>query len=294
MKVSVGAPFFNKMTLPIIVMLLFLMGVGPALPWRSATAGEVKSKLIPPFGGALLFAAGALVAGARNFYGIVAFAFVGYALVAVLREYWIGMRARHTAHGENWVTALFLLVRSNQRRYGGYLAHIGLLIAAMGIAGSSSFRKESEMTMRPGDTLTVAGQTIRLKSVWGREEVQRSVIGTTVEVLRNGRVIGIIEPRMNYYPTQDQPVPTPQVRSTLGGDLYLTLMAFDSTGKHATIRAIVQPLVSWIWLGGGIVVLGAIIGMFPPRRRGDDAVAEVEVVRPAPVLAGTAVAEATL
>jgi cytochrome c-type biogenesis protein CcmF len=287
-KVSVGAPFFNRMTLPMVVMLLFLMGVGPALPWRSATAAEMRSKLLPPLVGALLFCVGALVAGARNFYGVVAFTFVGYAAVANLREYWIGLRARRNAHGEGWATALYRLIRGNQRRYGGYLAHLGLLIAALGVAGSSSFRREREMTMKPGDTLTVAGQTIRLKGVWGREEVQRSVIGATVEVLKNGRVVGIIEPRMNYYPTSDQPVPTPQVRSTIGGDLYLTLMAFDPNGAHATIRAIVQPLVSWIWFGGGVIVLGALIGMLPARRRPDGSLAEPDAV---PVL-GAVIAEA--
>jgi len=289
-KVSVGAPFFNRMTLPMIVMLLFLMGVGPALPWRSATAAEMRSKLLPPLVGALLFCIGALVAGARNFYSVVAFSFIGYAAVANLREYWIGLRARRNAHGEGWATALFLLIRSNQRRYGGYLAHLGLLLVALGIVGSSSFRREGEMTMKPGDTLTVAGQTIRLKGVWGRQEVQRSVIGATVEVLKNGRVVGVIEPRMNYYPTSDQPVPTPQVRSTIGGDLYLTLMSFDPNGAHATIRAIVQPLVSWIWFGGGVVVLGALIGLFPARRRPDGSLAEPDV---GPVV-GAVVAEAAL
>jgi cytochrome c-type biogenesis protein CcmF len=114
------------------------------------------------------------------------------------------------------------------------------------------------------------------------------VIGATVEVLKNGRVVGVIEPRMNYYPTSDQPVPTPQVRSTIGGDLYLTLMAFDPNGAHATIRAIVQPLVSWIWFGGGVIVLGALIGMLPARRRPDGSLTEPDA---APVL-GAVVAEA--
>src|SRR6185436_4004821 len=109
--------------------------------------------------------------------------------------------------------------------------------------------------------------TVRLKEVWGREEVQRSVIGTTMEVLNDGKVTGTIEPRMNFYPTSDQPVPTPAVRSSIFGDLYLNLMAFDPKGAHATIKVIVQPLVPWMWFGGGVVVLGAIIGGLPPRRR---------------------------
>jgi cytochrome c-type biogenesis protein CcmF len=268
-KVSVGAPFFDRMTLPLILLLLFLMGVGPALPWKSATAADVRSKLLPPFIGAALLGLAGFVAGARSPYAVLAFSFIGYAAFANLREYWIGMRARRRAHGEAWAMALLRLVRGNNRRYGGYVAHLGILLVALGIVASQAFRSDREMTLKPGESLTVAGQTVRLKVVWGREEPQRSVIGATMEVIDEGKVIGIIEPRMNFYPTSDQPVPTPQVRSTVGGDLYLTLMAFDRSGSNATIRMIVQPLVPWMWFGGGVIVLGALIGLLPVYRRSE-------------------------
>ncbi len=104
--------------------------------------------------------------------------------------------------------------------------------------------------------------------MWGREEPQRSVIGATLEVIdANGRVSGILEPRMNYYRVSDQPVPTPDVRSSIKGDLYANLMAFDPNGANATVKLIVEPLVPWIWFGGLIVVIGAVIGMFHGRRR---------------------------
>ncbi|MDE3126583.1 MAG: heme lyase CcmF/NrfE family subunit [Gemmatimonadota bacterium] len=266
-KVSVGEPFFNKMTLPLIVSLLFLMGVGPALPWGSATKAEMKAKLLPPFSAAAVMAAIALAVGARNPYAVLAYAFVGYAAFANLREYWIGMKARHAAHGESWPVALARLVGGNRRRYGGYVAHLGVLLVALGIAASESFRAEREATLAPGQTITVAGHTARLKEVWGREEPQRAVIGATMEVVQNGKVVATADPRMNFYPTQSAPVPTPQVISSIGGDLYFNLMAFDQNGSHATVKLIVQPLVPWIWFGGGVVVLGAIIGIFPKRRR---------------------------
>ncbi len=266
-KVSVGEPFFNKMTLPLIVSLLFLMGVGPALPWGAATKDEMKRKLLPPFSAAAVMAAIALAVGARNPYAVLAYAFVGYAAFANLREYWIGMKARHAAHGENWLVALSRLVGGNRRRYGGYVAHLGVLLVALGIAASESFRAEREATLAPGQSITVAGHTARLKEVWGREEPQRAVIGATMEVVKDGKVVATADPRMNFYPTQSTPVPTPQVISSIGGDLYFNLMAFDQNGSHATVKLIVQPLVPWIWFGGGVVVLGAIIGIFPKRRR---------------------------
>ncbi|MEO7502907.1 MAG: heme lyase CcmF/NrfE family subunit, partial [Gemmatimonadaceae bacterium] len=267
-KVSVGEPFFNRMAVPAMVSLIFLMGVGPSLPWGSTTWADARRRLMSPVIGALIIGAIAVLAGARGIYAILAFAFVGYAAMGNLREYWIGTRARRRAHGESWPTAFVRLIGGNRRRYGGYVAHIGALLVAIGVTASATFRTEREATLLPGDTLTVAGRTVRLKGVWGREEPQRSVIGATVEVLaKDGKVAGILEPRMNFYRVSDQPVPTPDVRSSIKGDLYVNLMAFEPSGANATLKVIVEPLVPWIWFGGFVVVLGAIIGMFHGGRR---------------------------
>jgi cytochrome c-type biogenesis protein CcmF len=224
--------------------------------------------MIPPSIGALVLGAIGVLAGARGMYAVLAFAFVGYAAVGNLREYWIGVRARHRAHGENWGTALVRLILGNRRRYGGYVAHIGVLLVALGVTASSTFRSEREATLLPGELLTVAGHTVRLQSVWGREEPQRSVIGATMDVLgTDGVVIGTVEPRMNYYHVSDQPVPTPDVRSSIRGDLYVNLSAFEPNGANATVKVIVEPLVPWIWFGGFVIVLGAVIGMFHRGRR---------------------------
>ncbi|MFI5232752.1 MAG: heme lyase CcmF/NrfE family subunit [Gemmatimonadales bacterium] len=262
-KVSVGEPFFNRMSLPIVVTLLFLMGVGPALPWKAASKAELKSKLIPPAAGAALLLVIALVAGARSPYALLAFTFAGYAAFANLREYWIGMRARHAAHGEGWGTALFRLIGGNRHRYGGYTAHLGIILVALGVAASSTFRSEHEATIKPGETISLAGQTLRLKEMWGREEPQRSVVGATLEVMNGTSVGGTMEPRMNFYPASQSPVPTPAVRSGVLGDLYVNLQAFRQDGSNATIRVIYEPLVPWIWFGGGVVVFGALIAIFP-------------------------------
>jgi cytochrome c-type biogenesis protein CcmF len=267
-KVSVGEPFFNRMTIPAMVALIFLMGVGPSLPWGSTTWADARKRLAPPLAGALIMAAIAIAVGTRSIYALLAFTFVGYAAVGNLREYWIGMRARRRAHGEGWATALTRLVRGNRRRYGGYVAHIGILFVAIGVTASSAFRTEREATLLPGETLTVSGKTVRLKGVWGREEPQRSVIGATLDVLdKDGAVTGTLEPRMNFYRVSDQPVPTPDVKSSIKGDLYVNLMAFEANGANATIKVIVEPLVPWIWFGGLVIVIGAIIGMFHSGRR---------------------------
>ena len=110
---------------------------------------------------------------------------------------------------------------------------------------------------------------VRLNQVYGREEVQRSRIAANVSIMQDGKEIGRLDPAMNFYPTSETPIPTPAVRSRPWGDIYVNLMAFKPDGSSATLKVIVEPLVPWIWFGGGIVCLGAIISMstMPGRRR---------------------------
>ena len=266
-KVSVGTPFFNRMSIPLMVALLFLMGVGPALPWKKAAGAELKGRLLPGVVVGVVLALIAGVMGARNVYSLLAFLFAGFSLGVNVEEFVRAANARVKAHGEGFVTALGRVVSADRRRYGGYIAHIGVVLVALGVAASATFKKEQEATLRPGESITVAGHTVRLKGAWAREEKQRQVIGATMEVMDGARVVGVIEPRMNYYPTSQQPVPTPQVRSMLTGDLYLNLMAFKQDGSNVTVKVIWEPLVPWIWFGGLVVCLGAAVGMMAPLQR---------------------------
>ncbi|HUH13523.1 MAG TPA: heme lyase CcmF/NrfE family subunit [Longimicrobiales bacterium] len=261
-KVSVGAPFFNRMTLPLSMMLLFLVGVGPALPWRQARMDELKRRFTAPAVALVLVLVVSWAAGARNPYTLMAFAFAAWALLLNLGEFWQGTAARMRAHGESPPTALRRLVAANSRRYGGYTAHIGFILMVVGIAASSSFRVEREMTLEVGETVRVEDYTLRLESVWAEDEPQRFVVGAEVAVLNAaGKLIGTLDPRLNYYPTSDQPITTPAVRERPHEDLYLTLLAFERDGSQATIQAIVEPLVWWIWAGGVIIGLGALISL---------------------------------
>ena len=275
-KVSVGAPFFNKMTVPLCAALLFMVGVGPALPWRGGDPETLKKKFITPtifaiFGGII-----SVMAGARSVYGVLAFMFAAFALGTNGQEFWQGSRARMRAHGENFATALTRLVRSNNRRYGGYVAHIGVVVMAFGIAASSVFKTERQATLRPGDTMQVKGYTLRFDKVWGKEEPHRVVIGADLIVLKGTREIGKLDPRTNFYRARNEPVPTPSVRERFLGDLYANLMSFERDGSNATFVVYYQPLVGWIWAGGFIIALGALIGLMRPRKRAGRAAAKPE------------------
>lgn len=265
-KVSVGAPFFNKMTIPLALALILLMGVAPALPWGRVAPGAAMRRLLLPLATALAVAAVTTLLGVRAPTLVLAFALAAFAFVANGREYVGGVWARVRAHGETPPTALVRLVAANRRRYGGYLAHLGVVFMTVGIAASSGFRTDREGTLRRGEAIRISGYEVRFERLWGAEEPRRFVVGADVTVLRDGRALTVLDPRLNYYRTQAEPVPTPAVKSGLV-DVYVNLMAFEADGSSVTLSVTVEPLVSWIWVGGAVIALGALVAIWPGRRR---------------------------
>jgi cytochrome c-type biogenesis protein CcmF len=282
-KVSVGAPFFNRMALPVMMALLFLLGVGPLLPWHQTSKDELVRRLRIPGAALVATLLIGVLAGVHNVYALLAFAFGAFAFATVVREFWRGAESRVRTRGENAAVALARLVASNGHRYGGYVAHAGVVMAVVGIAASSAFKTEREVTLTPGQSVTVSGVTARLDTVWGRQEVQRVTIGASVTLLDGSRVVGHIEPTQHFYNSSEEPVPTPAVRSSVRRDIYVNLMAFSNDGSSATLRVLIEPLVMWIWLGGLVVCIGAAIALWPRRRR----VADAAVAQPGPITIGS-------
>ncbi|NIP78916.1 MAG: heme lyase CcmF/NrfE family subunit [Gemmatimonadetes bacterium] len=268
-RVTVGEPFFNRMTLPLAVMLIFLVGVGPVLPWGQATEKHFRRFVVPGVVGVL----GAVVwmaVGGRHLLALLGIALAAFAITANLGELWIGMRARMRAHGENPLSAAGRLVMANSRRYGGYIAHLGILIVSVGIIASSSFTLDHEFTLSRGETAEVGDYTLRFDDIWGSDEARRFSITAELAVLKDERQIGTLRPKLNYYRMSDQPIATPAVRTRAHEDLYLTLMAFEEDGETVTIRALVEPLVGWIWVGALIIGTGAFVALQYRSRRADD------------------------
>lgn len=267
-KVSVGPPFFNRMTVPLMVGLLFLLGVGPALPWRGLVPGTARRQFLPPLVAAILVAALGLILRVPSGWALAAFAFAAFAATANAQEFFAGTAARMKAHGEMLPVAFGRLVMANRRRYGGYIAHFGIIAAAVGITASSTYRSEREVTLKPGQTVELQGYTVRLDELSAQEEPQRVVITADMSLLSaDGKSIASLRPRQNFFKSSDQPVNTPGVRSTARNDLYINLLAFERDGSSATVHVIVQPLVGWIWLGGLVVAFGAAFGTVPLPRR---------------------------
>jgi cytochrome c-type biogenesis protein CcmF len=275
-RVSVGPPYFNKVSVPLGLLLLFLMGVGPALPWRRTSPEKLRRTfLVPVLAGIASFAV-VFALGMRAFWPLLTIGFAGFVMATIFEEFRKGVRARRRIAGVSGPVAFWQILTRNNRRYGGYVVHAGIVVIIVALAISGTWRSEREVTLNRGEHMVLGDYVVQFDDVWGQEEDHRFVVGSRFTVFRQGKEIGTLEPRMNYYPNSQQPIATPAVRSSLKEDLYLTLMAFDQEqGRHATVRAIVNPAVPWLWIGGMIVALGGILAVAPQRKGGRPALATV-------------------
>jgi cytochrome c-type biogenesis protein CcmF len=265
-KVSVGAPYFNQMSVPIALALVFLAGIGPALPWRKGSPGLLAKKFLWP--GVLAAATGLVIPFLGVRAPLVWLTIVMAALAfGLLAGEVLGPAAIRRARGEGPLRAVWGVATGNRRRYGGYIVHSGVLLMAIGIAVSSVYRQETEFTVRPGQAGTLGNYAIQFDSVWAKAEPHRDAVVAGVTAFYKGSSIGQFYPRLNYYRIQREPIATPAVREHAREDLYLVLMAYDQQGAHATLKAIVSPLVGWIWVGGIVMGLGVIFGLWPRGRR---------------------------
>jgi cytochrome c-type biogenesis protein CcmF len=267
-RASVGAPWFNRVNAPIFVALLFLTGVGPALPWGGASWTTVRERFALP----ILAAVGVVVAGwALGVPGGAPLGILGLAtfvLVVMGDEVVRGARARGRARGEPAPLAVLRLATRNRRRYGGYLAHAGICVMAVAIAVSATLGIDRTATLRPGETLSLGAYTLTYdRLVIERLASDARVLETRAELTLAGPQSGALATALRDYPNSSTAIATPAVRTALGEDLYVTLLADNPTTRTVTLRVFVNPLVMWIWAGGGIVALGALFAIWPDRRR---------------------------
>jgi cytochrome c-type biogenesis protein CcmF len=265
--ISVGAPWYDRVTTPLIVVLLFLMGVGPALPWGAASWRTLQQRFSLPALLAVLLVAAALALGLRGVgpLGILGLAvFVGGIMVdEVVR----GARARARGRGEDPATATWRLATRNRRRYGGYTVHVGVLVMAVGVAVSSGLSIDRTVTLAPGETATIAGYTLtHQRLVVEPLANDPRVVETRADVSYAGPQSGELSTALRDYPNSVAAIATPAVRTSLAEDLYVTLLASDPDSETVSLHLFVNPLVVWIWIGGAIVGIGSAFAIWPDRR----------------------------
>jgi len=262
-RLTVGEPYFERMGVPIGIALLFFMAVGPLLPWR-ATSGDVLRRrlLVPAWVGAITLVV-LVVAGADGVAQVVAFSLGAFALTSIGRTVVIGIRARRRAHAESVPVAAVRMVRGNTRLYGGLIVHVGVVLVAVALAASQGYVVKREVTLTEGESATVRGYTLTYLGT----EIDRSPQKTTVKALVDVEGLGEYAPAISTFPNSRGGIGTPSVHTGFREDLYLTLISSPNETGTVTLGVQVNPMIVWLWIGGGVMVLGTIVALIPARRR---------------------------
>ena len=279
-RLAVGAPYFNRMAMPLAIGLLFLMAVAPVLPWRKASAELLRHRLLWPAWIGTLTVVGCVVFGVRGLNPLLAFGLGGFAGASAGRQLVLATR-RQGIRG--------LVGRAN----GGMIVHLGVVLIAVAFAASHSFSHRGEFTLAPGQSQQLAGHRV---TYLGSEQVQhRNRLSVEARVRVDGGQV--YRPAVSQYPFASEAIGTPSVRSTWRDDIYLTLASAPrNPADPAVIGVLVQPMIAWLWIGGAVVALGTFLAAWPGRRRRPTAPVSAAVATPSrpaaddartPTLAGT-------
>lgn len=274
-KVTVGPPFYERATGPLFAGLLLLMGIAPLTAWGRSTAKTLGRSLWKPTAFSLLVlvvVSVQLASLGEAFRPIIGWAALGFWLVAftasiTLYDYGRAILARSRRTGENLLVSLWRLSGRSRRRYGGYVIHMGIVLMALGVIGIEMFQTETQGTIKKGESLTLAGYTVTFKSLAEFDHTDgRNVARAVVQVTRDGRDLGELYPRRDFYYAQQQPMTIPGVRSTMADDLYVLLVDWEPiSSAGATFKIYHNPLVNWLWLGGLIFILGTMVAAWPDK-----------------------------
>ena len=264
-RISVGPPFFNQVNGPLSIALLLLLGIGPMIAWRKASRRNLQRNFRIPLVVLAVAGVAAVVLGLRQWYAVSVVAFGAFVVATVVQELWRGTRARMRSKGAGAGAALLGLIGRNRRRYGGYIVHIGVVLVFAGVAGAL-FVTERAVRMRPGDEIEIGPFSVvyRGTDVEGGPNYTATVANLTVQ--DGDGEPRRMRPERRFYPTAQEQVTTEvAIWSRPFEDLYAVLESYQPGSDAVDVTLLVNPMVLWIWIGGGVMVLGMLIALSTPR-----------------------------
>jgi cytochrome c-type biogenesis protein CcmF len=266
MKITVAAPFFNTIMVPILMVVILLMAIGPLVPWRKVNAERLRTRLLWPFViGASVAVAMLVFLRPVRWIGPVAVGLGLFALANLFADFLRAVRQRRAQLKEPFLRAGVKTVLGNRRHYGGMIVHLGIVIIALGLVGSGLFRSDETVSMAPGDIVEVAGEKLRFEGVTSLHHENYDAIQGELTLLNSGRVV---KPQLRHYPRQQAPTTETSIDSTVLRDVYV-VMAQSNDGQKWAIHVYVNPLVRFIWSGGIIILSGVFLSLTSRRRKRD-------------------------
>lgn len=265
-KISVGTPYFNRVIVPLGLTLLLLMGVGPLIAWGRATLQNLRQNFMRPTLAALAGVGILLVLGVRDIEPLLAFLVASFVMATIAYEFLVATRTRARTLGEPPLRAFLTLLLKSRRRYGGLIVHLGVVVAVIGITVSSFYKLEREATLKVGETLSLRRYMVRLDGLRVSEQPTHILVWARLMAFKDGKPLHELIPGQRFYPNQQSPFASVDARYHWNEDLYVILSAFERDGGSATIKVQIHPMISWIWLGGFVILLGVIVAVLPERR----------------------------
>jgi cytochrome c-type biogenesis protein CcmF len=266
-KVTVGPPFYERATGPLWIGLLLLMGVAPLSAYGARSGKSLGRNLWKLFALSLLVPLGLYFRGITIVGALIGYWLIGFVIIVTLVEFWRGALARHRRHGESFPLALWRMAVRNRRRYGGYIIHLGVVLMAIGIIGIEMFQTETQGTLARGESLTLGHYTMTYQSLTQFDTNDgRNVARAVVQIYRDGKYVGDLHPRRDYYYASQQPMTIPGVRSTLQDDFYVLLVGWEPIAQQgATFKIYHNPEVNFVWMGGLIFIAATLLAAWPTR-----------------------------
>jgi cytochrome c-type biogenesis protein CcmF len=272
-QVSLDASFFDGATGPLALALICLMGICPVIAWRRATSEGLRLLVPAAVGGALITGL-MLLLGVREalplVFGAIS-AFVVFSLLSILTR---DVRSRRRSTGESHPRATLTMLSRARRRYGAYVVHLGIVLITIGVTGSRTYRSEQLIALNPDESTTIEGYKLRysdysVQTLYPEPETYQSKVQfyTTLDVFAGDSQVATLTPQKNYHYALENPwVTEVAIRSTLKEDLYVVLASLEEDGL-AAFQIVINPLVTWIWIGGGLLLLGTAVAAWPRGRR---------------------------
>jgi cytochrome c-type biogenesis protein CcmF len=268
-QVALGPSFFERVSAPLALAIVLLIGVCPLLGWRQTSSGRLLRRLLYPGVMALAVVVVISALGVRQPFALLSFTVCVFVASGILWEFLRGTIARHRSTGEGYLLALGRLMAKNRRRYGGFIVHLSMVIITVGVIGSSLYQTEYQVALAKGEKVEVKDYTLEYEKFEAQATSAKHRFATLLGVYRGGKRIATLFPEKNFHWNVEQWVTEVAIRTSLKEDLYVILAGLSEDGS-ATFQILINPLVVWLWIGGGFLLLGTAVALWPEGQRRTD------------------------
>jgi cytochrome c-type biogenesis protein CcmF len=264
-KITVGAPFFNQVSIPMGLVLLFLTGAGPLFAWRRTSREGFRRNFGVPALWAAISLMAVAAAGVRDIYALMSLSLCGFVSGSVVLEFWRGIAARRRTTDESALVACYTLLAKSRRRYGGYLVHVAMVLLFVGFTGNA-FSTDREVVLHRGQSATIGDYTITFETLAVGDDDTKAVSAAALALEHEGRFLATLVPERHFYKRAEQNTTEVSIYSRWFEDFYLIFVGSADDDGSAKFQIYINPLVGCVWWGSVLFVLSSLWTMWPSAR----------------------------